>query len=475
MLYSDNDKKRIQNIVSAKGLEGEEYRTAWRRDFARLIHSPSFRRLQGKTQLFPGIESDFFRNRLTHSLEVAQVAKSIAIRLNNTCDFFKREGFQIEPDLVEFAGLAHDLGHPPFGHNGEKALDDCMKEHGGFEGNAQTLRILAKIEKRDKAEDSSVYGIKDEQDCRYGLNLTMRSLAAILKYDKKIPYKRSSKDRVQKGYYTSEEELVKTIKESVLNGQKIGKTKFKTVECHIMDIADDIAYSTYDLEDAFKANFLTPFDLLTSDGPIYEEVAARVTEKLGHNISRQDVRVTLQSAFEGMFSETVDLSREQLDLENTSSILPFIFSTYTASKSVAQDGYNRSDFSSSFIGQCIRNVKIKENKELPFLTEVTLDPEVLQMVEVVKNFTYVSIIGSSRLKIPEYRGHDIVKYLFETLSRDDGIDLLPLDYREICRTIKSEEKDRIICDFISGMTDRYVLEFYGRLRSENPQTIFKPL
>jgi dGTPase len=97
----------------------------FRRDYARLVHSPAFRRLQGKTQLFPGFESDFFRNRLTHSIEVAQVAKAIALYLNSKEPSLK--GDPIDPDIVEFAALAHDLGHPPFGHNGESALDACMR------------------------------------------------------------------------------------------------------------------------------------------------------------------------------------------------------------------------------------------------------------------------------------------------------------------------------------------------------------
>jgi dGTPase len=129
-LYSRGDAERVAAL--RKEGDDEEFRTPWRRDFARLIHCPAFRRLQGKTQVFPGHESDFFRNRLTHSLEVAQIAKSIALRLNNVAPAFRPRRQKIEPDIVELAGLAHDLGHPPFGHNGEEALDECMQQHGGF-------------------------------------------------------------------------------------------------------------------------------------------------------------------------------------------------------------------------------------------------------------------------------------------------------------------------------------------------------
>jgi len=139
-LYTTKDYERIVTV------EEKTHREPFRRDNGRLIHSAVFRRLQGKTQLFPCYESDFFRNRLTHSLEVSQIAKGIVEQINSTHQYFKKN--PIDRDLVETAALAHDLGHPPFGHNGEKALDDMMKEYGGFEGNAQTLRILTKLEKK---------------------------------------------------------------------------------------------------------------------------------------------------------------------------------------------------------------------------------------------------------------------------------------------------------------------------------------
>lgn len=243
-LYKDSDNRRCKKEEEEQSLG----RTPFRRDFGRLLHSPAFRRLQGKTQLFPGHESDFFRNRLTHSLEVAQIAKGIAQMLNQSDQHF--ENNQIDLDLVEFAGLAHDLGHPPFGHNGEKALDDCMKSFGGFEGNAQTLRILSRVEKKvfgKEPDPEDICGITVKgQDLRLGLNLTYRSLAAVLKYDRKIPMNRKPKQGLVKGYYSSEESLVKAIKKNV-GTPSAEKAAFKTLECQIMDIADDIAYSTYDL------------------------------------------------------------------------------------------------------------------------------------------------------------------------------------------------------------------------------------
>lgn len=145
---SEFDEKRLAEESHSTELSEEPYRTNFRKDYSRLVHCPSFRRLAGKTQLYPGQESDFFRNRLSHSMEVAQIAKSISTRLNNTQLFSDGSKLDLDTDLVEFAALAHDIGHPPFGHQGEEALDQCMLDFGGFEGNAQTLRILTKLEKK---------------------------------------------------------------------------------------------------------------------------------------------------------------------------------------------------------------------------------------------------------------------------------------------------------------------------------------
>jgi dGTPase len=193
-LYAALDSKR----ESEEPQSGSPYRSDFRRDYARLVHSPAFRRLQGKTQLFPGLESDFFRNRLTHSLEVAQIAKSIALKLNDSEECLRNT--PINPDVVEFAALSHDLGHPPFGHNGEHALDEGMKGFGGFEGNAQTLRILARLEKKRLRPDCPTngldVGIIAGCDYRRGLNLTARTLASVLKYDCEIPVVRSPQSKL---------------------------------------------------------------------------------------------------------------------------------------------------------------------------------------------------------------------------------------------------------------------------------------
>ena len=307
-LYGRADSERLVPVAEKIG----DMRSPFRRDSARLIHSASFRRLQGKTQLFPSDENDYFRNRLTHSLEVAQIATGIASGLNHREEFLRDS--PLDMDVVNFAGLAHDLGHPPFGHNGEKALDALMRDQGGFEGNAQTLRILSRLEKKETVEfphKLSTPRLFDGQvDLRTGLNLTMRSLGSILKYDALIPHSRDS-PKLRKGYYNTEKDLVEKIKISVAGAKYIGN--FRTIECCIMDLADDIAYSTYDLEDAFKNGFLSPISMMSLDDIKKRQIAEEVNEKMKDeyendsvNLTEEDVNQVFLFVFEAIYSQSDD-------------------------------------------------------------------------------------------------------------------------------------------------------------------------
>ena len=440
-----------------------DFRPAFRRDYARLIHSPSFRRLQGKTQLYPGHESDFFRNRLTHSLEVAQIAKGIAERLNYEDDFLKDNPINL--DLVEFAALAHDLGHPPFGHNGERALDDCMKEWGGFEGNAQTLRILAVCEKK-VTEGGAIQGITAEgNDIRRGLNLTYRALAAVLKYDKVIPLCRSESDRLVKGYYESEKPLVSAIKLAVCPNAP-GDKPFKTVECHIMDLADDIAYSTYDLEDGLKGGFVDPLMLLSairSDTDLLE----RVTEKVNGecpNATSDNVIAAIARVF-------------KLDIDgNFSEINETPLNMYEMSKLIASNTYLRTELTSSLVSTFINGVSLEIDRVTPCLSKATMSEDIKLTVEALKHLNFELTIMSPRLKLVEYRGYEIVKTIFNALTEDEGYLLLPQDVKQCYQSLNEDEprhRKRLICDFVAGMTDRYAIEFFGRLK-QGDQSIFKP-
>ena len=461
-LYTEADFQREQ-----KTPKKAPYRSDFRRDYARLLHCPSFRRLQGKTQLFPGIESDFFRNRLTHSLEVAQVAKAIALRLNLEHDYFKKN--PIDVDLVETAALAHDIGHPPFGHTGEKALDDRMKNKGGFEGNAQTLRILARLEKKQRP----VSGDKvDGEDTRTGLGLTHRTLAAVLKYDHCIEVQRDKNTSLKKGYYQSEKLLVERIKQSVLGANSFDG-KFKTIECQIMDLADDIAYSTYDLEDALKAGFVSPIRLISviSD----EEIIKSLKNKA--KINWNEFVDIIRSLWLERFFDWESLGISFDELKKPEAIALLVAHIDRMSRNLSEQGNLRTTFTSELVGDYIDGVDVEINPEIPALSKVELSSDLRKQVEVLKHLTYELIIQSPTLKTVEYRGSRIVKEIFKALKKRDGHLLLPDDYRDLISNCKdyNMDQDRAICDFIASMTDRYAVEFYGRLKSESAQTIFKPL
>jgi predicted deoxyguanosinetriphosphate triphosphohydrolase len=219
-------------------------RSEFERDRSRIIHSAAFRRLQGKTQVFGLGGSDFFRTRLTHTLEVAQIGKGIALR----CKY-------ADPDLVEAVCLAHDLGHPPFGHAGEEELHSCMKRWGGFEANAQNLRVVQQLEAK-----SSMYD---------GLNLTRATIDGLLKYKK--PYRTLGHARRSKFFYNPDANLLKWACE--------GNRNDLSFECQIMDWADDIAYSVHDLEDGIRAGMI--YEDLVEDNAFTKKVKEAFETKGG--------------------------------------------------------------------------------------------------------------------------------------------------------------------------------------------------
>lgn len=464
LLYQASDTSRFVSENSPV----EEWRDEFRRDFARVIHCPSFRRLQGKTQLFPGHESDFFRNRLTHSLEVGQVAESIAHSVNGKPGFF--ENNPINPRICLTASLLHDIGHPPFGHNGEEALDEAMRPFGGFEGNAQTLRIVSQLEKKryNPADSCPV-------NRRAGLNLTYRTLGAILKYDSPISQDRQQDDRVRKGYYFEDAPIVSDIKKAVCQNFE-ESYKFKTIECSIMDIADDIAYSTYDLEDSFKAGFLTPSKILSSDVDILEKVAKKVGKTIGQSdFSAKDVLAVFLDLFSGWVTMPTDISPKEQDSKE--EVILSALAVGSEMDAIATDGHVRTQFTSDLVGRFINGVSVELNEKYPQLSSIKVDREILIMIETLKNYSFESTIYSSKIKISEYRGKDVVTGLFDALTGEKGHLLLPDDTLKLVSASSGNEQriKRIICDFIAGMTDRYAIEFYGRLYSEGGQSMFKPL
>jgi dGTPase len=460
-MYTKADKRRL----AAPPRDQHEYRTEFRRDYARLIHAPSFRRLQNKTQLFPGWESDFFRNRLTHSIEVAQIAGGIAQILNAKEKGLKGAAQAIDIDLVQFAAAAHDLGHPPFGHNGEKALDDMMKKFGGFEGNAQTLRLLTRLEKRVMADP----GAPADAHGRLGLNLTLRSLGAVLKYDAQIPPVRATSDPLAKGYYGSEECIVSRVKEAVAPDWPVTK-KFKTIECQIMDVADDIAYCTYDLEDTLKGGFLSPTQMMR-EVEASPKLVSDINAKVQKALSEEDVTDAAPVTMHEVSSFLAHLFFGDLDRDagNTNYLEDF-----SIDRSYVEDGYVRTAFTSFLVGRFVDALEFKYNRKHPAMSCIQLNPEMRRKVEILKHLNFHLTILSPRLAVVQYRGYDLVRKIFEALTTDKGRDLLPNDVRMLhdqCCSL--HEQRRVVCDFIAGMTDRYAVEFYSRLYNGD-QSIFKP-
>jgi dGTPase len=255
-------------------------RTQFQRDRARVLHSAGFRRLATKTQVHTAGSDDFLRTRLTHSLEVAQISREMGARLG--CD----------PDVVDVSGLAHDLGHPPFGHNGEAALDAVAAPCGGFEGNAQTLRVLTRLE-------AKVSGA--------GLNLTRASLDATCKY----PWPR--KPGVHKfGVYADDLPVFEWIRLGAPAGER------RCLEAQVMDWADDVAYSVHDVEDGIHGGYLSLRPLLndaSERAALCADVAATYSEEsadlLQESLSRllADDLVVAVADYDGTYAAQIALKR----------------------------------------------------------------------------------------------------------------------------------------------------------------------
>jgi len=366
------------------------------------------------------------------------------------------------------AGLMHDLGHPPFGHNGEKALDDKMSSYGGFEGNAQTLRIVTRLEKKISGQGAEkLTGFHGPKDLRLGLGLAPRTIASIIKYDHRIPHVREQGADLVKGYYADDAEVVMRVKDAVAPGRD-SSLEFKTIECMVMDIADDIAYSTYDLEDSLKAGFLTPIEILASDEDLLDRVARKVTKELKSPVERTEVLATLWDIFSVMPQHMTP----EGPVEETYNAVEL----YRASRHLSGCGYHRTELTSELVGEFINAVELEYDEEFPSQSRAMLRADARLKVEVLKNYTYEATIFSSRLKVAEFRGYEVVSEIFDALSKTKGYLLMPDDVRILHERVEcnATARMRLICDFVAGMTDRYAVEFYGRLHSD-AQSMFKPI
>ena len=428
--------RRLKKVTNRQ----QDHRDPFQRDRARILHSASFRRLQSKTQVMGSGQSDFYRTRLTHSLEAAQIGSGITAQLRCKYPELSKALFPESDSLIETICLAHDIGHPPFGHGGEVALNYMMRHHGGFEGNGQTLRIVARLETFSE---------------HYGMNLSRRTLLGLIKYPQYLSEltNNPSSEEVDnfrqlkasdwhpaKGLYQDDADIVdwvlaplskgdRELFQSVTlpNPNKHYKTRFKSLDCSIMELADDIAYGIHDLEDAIVTKVVNRNDferevilkLLTIDDIWLQEYSKTLTEKL--------------------FSDHHHLQKDAIG-----GLVNYLITAIKLSDLNEQDEVNFNE---------------------PLLRyNATLSVQTAQVLKIFKDFVYQYVIKLTSLQRLEYRGQQIVMELFEALS-SDPIRLLPSNSAKRWQQAieNGENSERVIADYIAGMTDDYATRLYQSL------------
>ncbi len=395
--YNDFDLETYQGRIT------EDYRTEFERDRDRIIYCAAFRRLQGKTQVFMSGEYDFYRTRLTHSIEVSQIGRSIVNYLNQTSEYFHATHY-LDPVLVEAICLAHDIGHPPFGHGGESVLNQLMTEFGGFEGNAQTLRILTEI------FYDALYG-------RRGMKPSRAFIDGVMKY--KLLLKDAGEDD-EKFLYDNQAIYLDYISNQ---GELIPPITSRSIECQIMDWADDTAYSVNDLLDGYKAGFLT-------QGSI-------------RGWARNQELSPRESAI-------IDQLLREIATEAD-------FEIYLANK----------------VGEFIQSVSIEQVADYSwsgrYNYQLVLSESYKIESQLYKRLAFDVIFQSPQIQQLEAKGGRIVRSLFQSfaeryIEQQTGYELLPSKVAKFIQQVESpQEKARLLCDHIAGMTDRYAIRIYKRI------------
>mgnify|MGYP002639064824 CR=1 FL=1 len=393
--------------VGERHLPDNEYRNAFEIDRDRIIHSTAFRRLQGKTQVYVTGQSDQYRTRLTHSIEVAQIGRSIANYLNRTAPLLSPD-YQIDSALVEAACLAHDLGNPPIGHKGESRLNELMDPWGGFEGNAQSLRILTDIVRGDKRWVSNS-----------GMQATRACLDGILKY--KIVGKENTANGA-KFLYPEQGEILSWVHgDSKLDQLAQTGTQVRSIECAIMDLSDDIAYTTSDLFDGVKQSLIMP--------------------------------AQVEAFWDEQYPEASPTLRAQVD-------------------DVLKDRFPMSRFIASLIGRWIYAISL-EQVENPFLGvpryqyRLGIGEEAYAELMALRALNYRLIYSSDYVRIPETAGVEILEALFlyyrdAVLGKRPVLEILPLP-AGIQDQNDADQKMRIVCDWVAGMTDNHAIRLHAYL------------
>ena len=349
-------------------------RSPYQRDRDRILHSTAFRRLKHKTQVFVNTSGDHYRTRITHSLEVSQIARTLA------------KVFKLNEDLSETLSLAHDLGHTPFGHAGEEALNECMSNRGGFDHNIQTLRIVTLLE-------NSYYNFK-------GLNLTFETLDGLIKHNGPILNKTKLDKILGRNFFKN----------------KINFNQSPSLEAQIASISDDIAYNSHDLEDGLNAKLFTLKDI--SKIPILSNLIKRHKTKIAKHSQELVLRQIIREIINEMVKDVILNTNKNLKKNNIKNI-----------KDVYKSKHPLVSFSNK--------MKVFDKSIKSFLK---------------KNMYYhKNVIHKTNL------GKKIVKELFFKIKKN------PKKFVKN-HNIKKINNDRLICDFIAGMTDRYAINLYNKIK-----------
>lgn len=409
--------------------QADDGRTPGRRDRDRILYSSAFRRLAGITQVVSATDRHPIHNRLTHTLEVAQIGRSIAENLLRQLGKQSRLDSIIplgglDPDVVEAACLAHDLGHPPFGHVTEEELDRLVKDvwhvADGFEGNAQTFRNLTKLAVRRRDGD--------------GLNLSRATLCAVLKY----PWPRGTDgDRFKKwGAYSSETTEFEWARELMAGGDK------RSLEAELMDWSDDIAYAVHDVEDFYRAGVI-PLDKLATN----EDERSRFIEaELGRNekLKKYDPN-ELADAFNGIM------------------IIAPIFAPYHGGK---EDRARIRRFTSSLVGRYLNAVSIVFDSS--GAASLAIDDQMRMEVAMLKGLTWQYVIDSRALIAQRYGHTTLVSSLFATLTNAGKSTkdrrLFPQFYQELLGDSPDDKTVvRTVADLIASLTESQTIALHLRL------------
>jgi dGTPase len=402
----------------------DDYRTAFQVDRDRITYSAAFRRLQSKTQVFQSGEYDFYRTRLTHSIEVAHVGRAICHHLNYTSPLLTNEFF-IDPDLVEGICLAHDLGHPPFGHIGERKLNDLMGPYGGFEGNAQTLRTLTEL----------IYYQGNKKFS--GMKPTRAFLDGVLKYKALFHEMCTHNTEGKHGFpthhfiYDQQEPILTFVYGDQL--PPINDRGQKSIECQIMDWADDTAYSLHDIIDGIHAGFINPIRL-----------KQWASQKLDSNGCLRGfyVQKALETLLEAIMNDNIEwcFSKRIGDFIHACTLEP-----YTGTHPL-------SDLTTRYRFQ------------------LHIDPQIIAECELYKAITFDLIFTSPALQRYEFKGSRMLEKLFlaiyeHYIAHDNGLKILPEVVSDWLKQGEPSKMTQIrrICDYLADLTDRQAIQAYKRL------------